>query len=130
MEFVIGGACQGKQEFACRKYKLKAEEIIDGSAANREQLLNCRAVRDFHLYIKAALKRGEDADTLCENLLAENPDVIIISNEIGYGIVPMDPEDRFWREKTGRVSCRIAAASRNVYRVCMGIGTAIKETDQ
>ena len=39
----------------------------------------------------------------------KNPDLVLISNELGYGVVPMDVFDRNYRETTGRVCTEIAS---------------------
>ena len=49
-----------------------------------------------------------------------------MTNELGYGVVPTDSFDRAYREKTGRVCCRIAKEADEVHRVVCGIGTVIK----
>ena len=51
---------------------------------------------------------------------------IIISDEIGCGIVPEDSEERLWREETGRCLCDIAKRCDEVWRVFCGIGIKIK----
>ena len=51
---------------------------------------------------------------------------IAVSNEVGSGVVPLDPEERAWREAVGRVGCRIAAEADEVYRVVAGIVQRIK----
>ena len=56
----------------------------------------------------------------------KNPDVVILSNELGYGVVPVDQFDRAYREKTGRVCCKVAQAAQEVHRVVCGLGTVIK----
>ena len=51
----------------------------------------------------------------------------LYTDEIGYGIVPVDRMEREYREQTGRVCTRLAAYSEKVYRVMCGIGQVIKE---
>ncbi len=59
-------------------------------------------------------------------MIKENRKAVIISNEIGYGIVPIDKFERRYRELTGRICCEIAKESKEVHRVICGIGTIIK----
>lgn len=51
---------------------------------------------------------------------------LVISNEIGSGIVPIDKKDRLWREQTGRMLTKIASQADEVYRVFSGIPQKIK----
>lgn len=54
----------------------------------------------YHLWVKRLLKDGADVRALTGQLLLEHPDCIIISDEIGNGIVPMEHEEREYRELT------------------------------
>ena len=56
----------------------------------------------------------------------ENPDIVIIINEIGAGIIPLEKSERIWREETGRAGCILAENSAEVVRVICGIPVKIK----
>ena len=53
-------------------------------------------------------------------------DSILISREIGSGIVPMDPEERAWRERHGALVQKIAAQSKCVVRIFCGLEEVLK----
>lgn len=58
---------------------------------------------------------------------AESPaDLVAVTNEVGYGIVPIAPLARFFRDCAGRVNQRMAAAANEVYLVVSGIPIRIK----
>ena len=61
-----------------------------------------------------------------EELLQKNPEICIVTNELGYGVVPIEPFDRKWREKTGRICTELAAKADSVTRVVCGIGILLK----
>lgn len=52
--------------------------------------------------------------------------LIIISNEVGYGLVPVEAFEREYRETVGRVNCFFAGEAEQVIRVVSGIGKRIK----
>ena len=52
--------------------------------------------------------------------------VILVSDEVGYGVVPVDAFQRAYREAVGRTCTKLASFSRKVTRVVCGIGTVIK----
>ena len=54
------------------------------------------------------------------------PDSIVISDEIGNGIVPLDNFEREYRERTGRILVKLAEQADEVVRVICGIGQKIK----
>ena len=60
-------------------------------------------------------------------LAGSNPQLILETNELGCGVVPVDRDDRFWRECTGRLCCEIAREAEEVYRVICGIGMPLKQ---
>jgi adenosylcobinamide kinase/adenosylcobinamide-phosphate guanylyltransferase len=61
-------------------------------------------------------------------LIEKNPDIVIVTNELGYGVVPMDAMDRKVRETDGRICEALAAFSNEVHRVSCGLGIVIKKT--
>ena len=76
--------------------------------------------------MKRLLQEKVSTEGFGEYLYQKNPDILIISDEIGYGLVPLDPFEREWREQTGRVCCEIAARADMVLRVTAGIPLVIK----
>lgn len=83
----------------------------------------------FHLTVRKLLSRGWNQENITKALFAlENhcEKVIVISDEIGCGIVPMEKEERLWREENGRILCLIAAKAEKVERIICGIPERIK----
>ncbi len=68
----------------------------------------------------------QQAEAFADWLYKKNPNLVIVSNELGYGVVPMEKKDRLWRERVGRVCTCIAARADEVVRVVCGIGTRLK----
>lgn len=60
--------------------------------------------------------------------MKQNPsrELIMVTNELGMGLVPAYPLGRIFRDIAGRVNQRLAAASDQVYFVISGIPTQIK----
>lgn len=52
--------------------------------------------------------------------------VVIVSNELGLGLVPADPSARAFRDVAGRVNQQIAAAADEVHLVVSGIPLRMK----
>ena len=125
MILVTGGCFQGKTQYACETFGIRMEEAVDGAVCPPEALYEAGLLYHFHLYIQRLMKAGEELSL--ERLEEENPDIILVTNELGYGVVPVDRFDRAYREKTGRVCCRIAKEAVQVHRVVCGIGTVIKD---
>ena len=124
MIMIIGGAYQGKHTFAKELYP----DIVwaDGKSCSEKELKSAQGIVGFHYYIERMIRAGESAEHLAKELTKENPELIIVTDEIGYGIVPIDKVEREYRETTGRVCTELAAFSEKVYRVTCGIGQLIK----
>lgn len=111
MELYVGGSNQGKYEYA---KKIHDEKNI---------------WNDFHLFVKSKIMDGlsvEEIEFEIEEKIISNPALVIISNELGCGVVPFDKDDRMYREITGRLLCRIAEKAESVYRITCGIAQRIK----
>ena len=124
MKMLIGGAFQGKAAFAEKKYP--EIEWVNGADADWNSIQNAKGVVNFHEFIRAEMKKNEDVSDLAEKLIQCNPGVLLVSDEVGYGVVPMDAFDRAYREAVGRICTKLAAYSDEVTRVVCGIGTVIK----
>ena len=125
MEMIIGGAYQGKTGYAKKEYPLL--NWADGDKVTEEELMRAQGVTDFQKYIRRELEEEKDVSELAEQIILKNPDVILVSQEVGYGVVPVDAFDRKYREAVGRVCTKLAAYSHKVTRVVCGIGTVIKD---
>ena len=125
MKMIIGGAFQGKTLLANKIYT----EIVwvNGGDADWEMIASAQGILSFHEFIRKEMQTGNDVSELAERLIQVNPQVVLVSNEVGYGIVPIDAFDRAYREAVGRVCTKLAAYSTQVTRVVCGIGTVIKD---
>lgn len=66
----------------------------------------------------------QDLDNVSlEDLLQKE---VVICNEVGCGLVPVDPAERERRERTGRLCIELARQADRVIRVVCGVGTVIK----
>ncbi|MCD8362631.1 MAG: bifunctional adenosylcobinamide kinase/adenosylcobinamide-phosphate guanylyltransferase [Lachnospiraceae bacterium] len=124
MILVTGGCFQGKKDYAFETFQIARKDAADGADCAMEAIFEVKLLYHFHEYIRRMLQTGQELDL--EKLQLENPDIVLVTNELGYGVVPVDQFDREYREKTGRVCCEIAKRAKEVHRVVCGIGTVIK----
>jgi len=117
MKLYIGGMSQGKTEY------VKGTEGLSAGAKSLNIL------DDFHLWVRERVFAGLDEKEILRQLdeiISKNPDIIIISNEIGNGIVPMDPIERRYRDITGHLLIEVAGKSTEVFRIMCGTATRLK----
>ena len=127
MKLIIGGCAQGKLNYVLQKYGAENMNVWDGAlldevlSENKVLLIN-----RFHLWIRNCLLNNECPEEKLEKLLVKYPDCIIISDEIGNGIVPMDAFEREYREQTGRILIMLARKAEEVERIICGMGQKLK----
>lgn len=118
---VVGGAFQGKTEFVKNKWKIDESEIYNSNIID-ESIKNYRVINNFNEIIKNYINNSEYA----MNLIMQSSIEIIIADEIGCGVVPVDKNKRILREQISRSICEAAKCCSEVYRVYCSIGQRIK----
>ena len=126
MRLIVGGAYQGKHAYAVQKYGFREEEIGDGAVADLDDIGSFKCIGNFQTLIKRALTDGGNPMEVTEKLLKGNPGVVILMDQVGNGIIPLERSERVWREQVGRCGCFLAAQAESVERVVCGIATRIK----
>ena len=114
MVLIIGGMAQGKLEFALR--------ALGVSAWSEGVLGEEDCVHDLHLAVRAL----PDPEAAVSAWLETHPEGVIICDEVGCGVTPLDRADREWREKVGRICCALAQQAEAVYRVQCGLEARLK----
>lgn len=148
MILIIGGFAQGKLHYVEQHYVHHEDgqecPVLDGMlkempkaaqatgadlqwALEKQRTIPSQVVvNHLHRYIREQLRQGTEPEAAIEDFIKEYPDCILICDEIGNGIVPMEAEERTYRERTGRILERLAAQADEVIRVVCGIGQKIK----
>lgn len=117
-----------------------AQSIRQAAASADVLLLDCLALWLSNWLLRDGEPVNEqfDADTerdalaAIAALLAEfarldsSKTLIVVSNEVGMGIVPAYALGRFYRDLLGRVNQRVAATADRVYLMVAGLGIDIK----
>ena len=127
MKLIVGGAYQGKKEAACRLFGCQTADFIDGKDCAPEELRSCSAIYNFHEYIFRCMQEGTPVNDIPAVLQRENPEILIITDEVGYGVVPIEKTMRDFREQVGRICCQLAEISEVVVRVVAGMPMFIKD---
>jgi len=68
----------------------------------------------------------QDVERLCKTLPAISPELILVTNEVGFGIVPENRLARLYRDMLGFLNRRIAQQADMVYCCLCGIPVCIK----
>ena len=125
MVMVTGGAYQGKTAYVIGNFNISEADIADAKSCDIEEVKKSRCIKNYHLLVK---RLDDESIPFTEELCRCNNNAVIIIDEIGCGIIPLEKDERTWRENVGRCGCIIAANSEKVVRLVCGIPTIIKET--
>ncbi len=116
MELVIGGAFQGKLTWALSHYGLTEADVCDLARTDPIPHKRC------YWHLEALSRRCEDMTPYLP--LFEN--AVVITRLVGGGIVPMDGEERAWRERHGVLVQRLAERAGHVTHVLCGLTEELK----
>ncbi len=123
------------------KYKDFSRTIVDRSDENDGILVDCVTVMinnlifdtgaDFDMisldeYAKIESTIFNEIDELLLLIRTSNRTAVIVTNEVGLGIIPENRLARLYRDTAGKVNCKIADCSDEVWLVVSGIPVKIK----
>ncbi|WP_066064660.1 bifunctional adenosylcobinamide kinase/adenosylcobinamide-phosphate guanylyltransferase [Neobacillus soli] len=144
MHFITGGAFNGKRAWVKNRYKVQSDDQwLSAYVNNPLPLIIMEIDQDVFILEGAelwlrALTENYDADKCreiwnecLENWLTwekerQNRQLIVIGTDITKGIVPMEAENRLWRDVTGWAYQDIAAKSEKVDVIWYGVHQTIK----
>lgn len=113
MILIIGGRGAGKKTYA---RQLGFSDRDFGNSVDDDSPV----LVDLHDFLRSYIRIEEDFVDKAQKK------AIIICSEVGCGVVPMDPEERRWRDLVGRTCALLAARADKVVRLCCGIPQIIK----
>lgn len=125
MELYIGGYAQGKLNYVLQQKGFESSRVAEAElpeADAAEQVI----IHHLHLWVKEQIRRGGDPEGDIQAYVDAHPKCVIVCDEIGNGIVPMEPGEREYRERTGRILIELAKRAERVERVVCGIGQRLK----
>ncbi|MDO4803591.1 MAG: bifunctional adenosylcobinamide kinase/adenosylcobinamide-phosphate guanylyltransferase [Lachnospiraceae bacterium] len=111
MIFVTGPMYSGKRRYIKLALRLSDAEFEERTAWNVEELLRGKVWDENELLVLADKLAQKD---------------IVIANETGCGVVPLDKSERERREWSGRLACMLAERADTVIRVVCGCPQILK----
>ncbi len=102
-----------------------AEAIADNATAQRAVLVDCLTLWLTNLMM-ADKDNGAHSEHLAQTLKTVSGTVVLVSNEVGQGIVPDNKMARDFRDYAGLLHQKIAALADEVYFVTAGLPLKLK----
>lgn len=130
MWLIIGGTAQGKLNYALGQHP--QTPVFDEKSFNElcaEDQVDRVIWNHFHLSVKKMMKKGKSEQQIADivkEVLDKHPSIVVISDEIGNGVVPVDEMERRYRDFVGRQLIYIAGRAEKVVRILCGIPNRIK----
>lgn len=119
-----------------------AEALLKIEAQTKVVLIDCLTTWLGNLSYRAFQEGQDEAETyrrygdslevfpeiesLCQALPQIRAEVILISNELGQGLVPADLSSRLFRDRHGRMNQRLAALADRVVLITAGLPMYLK----
>jgi len=126
MVLIFGGVYQGKLDYALKHFGLTQDDVCFCVETDPDAPIGRKIVYEIDKWILALLKSDKDVADSINKFISNNPDAIIICNDISCGVVPIDPIMRRLREEVGRALGVITQNSDEVIRVYCGIASRLK----
>lgn len=122
MDLIIGGAYQGKRDFAIHTLGIPEEDIFTCTDAHIDFTKPC--IDRLEEFTLACVREKQDP---LEILKAQDlSKKTIICMDVFCGVVPIDAELRLWRHTTGLVCQYLAKNADRVIRIFCGLEQRLK----
>jgi len=125
MEFIIGGAYQGKLDNAMKKYNLTENEIFTCTEENGIEF-GARCIYKIEEFTLWCVRNGRDATEIFKENRNKWADSVLICMDIFCGVVPLGADMRAWRDMTGRLCAYLSSEADSVTRMFCGLEQRLK----
>ena len=103
--------------------------LVDALKEN-EHSCGARLVDCLTLWLSNLMGSQRDVaveiDRLCQYLAGTTTPVVLVSNEVGMGIVPANPQARQFRDHSGRLNQAVAELAAEVILMVSGLPVGVK----
>ena len=124
MILIIGGAYQGKLDYAKAAFSLAPEDIFTCTGTEIDFSKPC--VNALEEFCYACIQREMDPIAYVQEHREDWQNSILICNDLSSGVVPMDPVDRQWRHAAGQLCQYLAGQAKQVSRIFCGLEQRLK----
>ena len=124
MHLIIGGAYQGKLEFAAKTYGFGQGQIFSCTETEIDFSFPC--IANIEEYVYGCILRGENALAYFRENRHLWEHSVLILRDISGGLVPVDKTDRAWREAVGRLCQYLSGEAETVSRIFCGLEQRLK----
>ena len=124
MKLIIGGAYQGKRDFAKAAFHLTDANIF--TCFGEEIDFSAPCIDKIEEFTLACVKAGKDPVELFRETESLWKNAVLICQDIFCGVVPIDDTLRQWRQETGRLCQYLTREASRVSRIFCGLEQRLK----
>lgn len=124
MHFIFGGRFMGKLDYALSL--LPNPTVCDLSKESGVEAFGADILTGVHLLVRQLMLEGGKPLEYFQANMPRLSGSILIGDEVGSGIVPVDAFEREWRDEVGRVYQLLGANASDVTRMWAGIPQRLK----
>ncbi|UOR10878.1 bifunctional adenosylcobinamide kinase/adenosylcobinamide-phosphate guanylyltransferase [Halobacillus amylolyticus] len=134
MDFVTGGAYNGKLDWVIENYDSDYTILKDDQqpeSVDTPRLIIDKLEDRIYNYLSDQDEETEKWQKYYRSLMKweqtfTSRQLVIIGTDITGGIVPMDKQNRLWRDMTGFIYQQLTKDAQRVFRVWFGIPQQLK----
>lgn len=126
MILITGGAYQGKRSYAKAAYSLSDSQICTCTAQTPEIDFSRPCIDHIEEFVLACVRSGGDAIAYFQAHRPEWQDSVLILQDIFCGVVPLEAENRAWREAAGQLCQYLSREAEQVSRIFCGLEQRLK----
>lgn len=124
MVLIIGGAYQGKLDFAKSAFGLSESDVFTCTGGEIDFSRRCiDRIEEFTLW---CVQSGVDAVEFFRSCREQWRDSILICEDISAGVVPMGADMRAWRQMNGLLCRYLSGEAARVSRLFCGLEERLK----
>lgn len=124
MHLIIGGAYQGKRQFAEERFGLKPEDIF--TCTGEDPDFSCPCLDRLEEFTLSCVKAGRDSVACFRENREGWKDSVLILGDISAGVVPLEAQLRAWREENGQLGRYLGEQAESVHRLFCGLEQRLK----
>lgn len=126
MKLILGGYANDRTAYAMQNYQLTESDCFDAAAEPLARWNGQRLILHAEQLVNPWLEQGKEPCTEILPWLERWQNAVLITQEVGCGLVPVTPQQRQLREAVGHFNRLLAECAETVERVCCGLGMQLK----
>ena len=124
MKLIIGGAYQGKLDFALETFHLNPEQVF--TCNGREIDFTKPCIDKLEEFTYACVTGKKDPVAYFRDNADKWQDSVLLCQDMSCGVVPLGADMREWRQTTGLLCQFLSKEAQSVHRIFCGLEQRLK----